>query len=134
MEDHERQSSELKDVSSRIKRYYYATLTDLRTINAHNVRTFRQQPLREISGAFGDMGTLLPLLIALTDQHSISLSSTLVFSGLANIFTGIFYGIPLPVQPMKAIAAVAISQRFNPAEIQSAGLFVAAAVGFLVCS
>ena len=131
MDDHERQSSESKDLSSRIKRYYYATLTDLRTINAHNVRTFRQQPWREISGAFGDMGTLLPLLIALTDQHSISLSSTLVFSGLANIFTGLFYGIPLPVQPMKAIAAVAIAQRFNPAEIQSAGLFVAAAVGFL---
>ena len=104
---------------------------DFLQIQHHNRETFYRQPLTEVSGSFGDIGTLLPILIALTQTGAISLSSTLVFSGLANIITGLAFGIPLPVQPMKAIAAVALAQNFNQAEIASAGIFVAAAVGFL---
>ena len=110
---------------------YQQTKYDLWEVQLHNIRTFRRQPLAEISGSVGDIGTLLPLLIALTETKSIYLSSTLVFSGLANIFTGVFFGVPLPVQPMKAIAAVAIARNFSPEENASAGLFVAAAIGFL---
>ena len=112
-------------------RNFGAFKRDFWQIQRYNVQTFRQQPLAEISGSVGDLGTLLPIMIALTDTKSISLPSTLVFSGLANIFTGIFFGIPLPVQPMKAIAAVAIAREFSPAQNASAGLFVAAAMGFL---
>ena len=103
----------------------------LRSVHRYNVQTFHRQPWQEISGSFGDLGTLLPIMIALASNKSISLSSTLVFGGLANILTGFFFGIPLPVQPMKAIAAVALRQNFNEAENISAGLFVAAVVGFL---
>lgn len=74
---------------------------DLRRFNANNWATLKESPLAEISGALGDLGTLLPLMIALAVQNSISLSSTLVFSGLWNILTGAIFGIPLPVQPMK---------------------------------
>ncbi|KAI4218316.1 MAG: hypothetical protein LQ349_008765 [Xanthoria aureola] len=99
----------------------------------HNLKTFLRQPLQEISGSFGDLGTLLPILIAYTDEDpaGIDLGSTLVFTGLSNIFTGLIFGIPLPVQPMKAIAAVALSRHFNKAEVASAGLFVAAVIGLL---
>lgn len=69
--------------------------------NRHNVQTLRTTPLSEISGALGDLGTLLPLMIALAQRGSISLSSTLVFSGIFNIATGVLFGVPLPVQPMK---------------------------------
>ena len=103
----------------------------LRTIHHHNLGTLLHTPWREISGSFGDLGTLLPILIALSNAFSISLPSTLVFSGLANIFTGLFFGIPLPVQPMKAIAAVALRQKFSDTETMSAGLFVAGVIGFL---
>lgn len=75
--------------------------THLRHFHAHNVATFRKSPLAEISGSLGDLGTLLPLMIALAVNNSISLSTTLVFSGLWNILTGMAFGIPLPVQPMK---------------------------------
>ena len=105
--------------------------TDFLQIQRYNIETFHSQPLAEISGSFGDIGTLLPILIALTQIRAISLSSTLVFSGLANILTGLAFGIPLPVQPMKAIAAVALAQNFSQPEIASAGIFVAAAIGFL---
>ncbi|KAI4765992.1 hypothetical protein E4T52_00323 [Aureobasidium sp. EXF-3400] len=103
----------------------------LASVNKHNLRTLQTQPLNELSGALGDLGTLLPLLIALTLTKSISLSATLVFSGLANIATGVAFGIPLPVQPMKAIAAIAISQSYTINENISAGLFVGGVVTFL---
>ncbi|KAL9119715.1 MAG: hypothetical protein Q9187_003733 [Circinaria calcarea] len=115
-------------------------LERLKSIHKRNIRILRQQPWQEISGAFGDLGTLLPIIIALSrtstgrlydNQGCISVSSTLVFSGLANILTGAFFGIPLPVQPMKAIAAVAIAQNFNHGQMASAGLLVAGVIGFL---
>ncbi|ROV98637.1 hypothetical protein VSDG_04340 [Cytospora chrysosperma] len=101
---------------------------DLANLQRHNVRTLRNQPLAEISGALGDLGTLLPLMIALALQGSISLPSTLVFSGLFNIATGIFFGIPLPVQPMKAIAAAAIASHASQEDTLAAGALVASAV------
>jgi len=78
-----------------------ALFSELARRNRHNVRTLREAPAAEISGALGDLGTLLPLMIALALQGSIDLPSTLVFSGLFNIVTGVIFGIPLPVQPMK---------------------------------
>lgn len=90
----------------------------------HNLATFRRQPLAEISGSLGDLGTFLPIVIALTEGHQISLATTLVLTGIYNIATGFIFGIPLPVQPMKAIAAVAILNSLSATTVQAAGLFV----------
>ncbi|KUI74317.1 Molybdate transporter 1 [Cytospora mali] len=103
-------------------------LKDIAYLQRYNVRILRSQPLAEISGALGDLGTLLPLMIALALQDSISLPSTLVFSGLFNIATGVFFGIPLPVQPMKAIAAAAIASHASQKDTLAAGALVASAV------
>lgn len=103
-------------------------LSTLQTHHVHNLQTFRKQPLAEIAGSLGDLGTLLPLMIALTLSDSISLPSTLVFTGLANIITGAVFGLPLPVQPMKAIAAVAIARRFSIGENMAAGMTVSIVV------
>lgn len=106
----------------------------LRDINRHNVQTLRTSPLQEIAGSLGDLGTLLPLMIALALNGSINLSSTLVFSGIANVVTGVLFGVPLPVQPMKAIAAISIGQHFTRDETAAAGLTVAIAVFLLSAS
>nr|POE54351.1 molybdate transporter 1 [Quercus suber] len=103
----------------------------LRSVMSHNWQTLRTSPLSELSGSIGDLGTLLPLMIAMALKGSIDLPATLVFSGLTNIATGMYYGIPLPVQPMKAIAAVAISQDFSKQETAAAGLIMGAAVFLL---
>ncbi|KAH7148920.1 hypothetical protein EDB81DRAFT_480739 [Dactylonectria macrodidyma] len=105
-------------------------LDQLKRLNRNNIETFRSAPWAEISGSLGDLGTLLPLMIALAAQGSINLGTTLVFSGIFNILTGMVYGIPLPVQPMKAIAAAAISGRGDPAVsvVTAAGQWVGAAV------
>ncbi|KAB5554783.1 sulfate transporter [Coniochaeta sp. 2T2.1] len=101
---------------------------DIPRRHAHNLRTVRRQPWAELSGALGDLGTLLPLMISLAQHDSISLSSTLVFSGLFNILTGAVFGIPLPVQPMKAIAAEAISRGYERGMVTAAGGWVSLAV------
>ena len=95
---------------------------------AYNLATFRRQPLAEISGSLGDLGTFLPIVITETVGHQISLSTTLIFTGIFNILTGLAFGIPLPVQPMKAIAAVAISNSFTAGQTAAAGIFVASCI------
>ncbi|EHA52389.1 hypothetical protein MGG_09545 [Pyricularia oryzae 70-15] len=103
-------------------------IKDIPKLNRNSIRTLRHDPLSEISGALGDLGTLLPLMIALALQSSISLSTTLVFSGIFNVLTGIVFGIPLPVQPMKAIAAAAIAEHTSLRQTVAAGGLVSAAV------
>jgi hypothetical protein len=102
----------------------------MRDMYTHNLNTFRRQPLAEISGSLGDLGTFLPIVIAETIGHQISLSTTLIFTGVFNILTGLVFGIPLPVQPMKAIAAVAISKPLTAGETAAAGIFVASCIFF----
>ena len=106
----------------------------LRHHAAHNFSTFRKQPWTEISGSLGDLGTFLPIVIALTEGQQISLTTTLVFTGLYNILTGAFFGIPLPVQPMKAITAVAILKSLTAGEIAAAGIFVSTCILFFSVS
>ena len=42
----------------------------------------------ESSGAVGDLGTFLPLMIALAVHNGLDIGTTLLFTGLYNIFTG----------------------------------------------
>ncbi|KAI1380674.1 hypothetical protein F4677DRAFT_404251 [Hypoxylon crocopeplum] len=105
-----------------------AVFSNVKRLHRHNVATLRSSPLAEISGALGDLGTLLPLMITLAVNGSISLSTTLVFSGFFNIATGVVFGIPLPVQPMKAIAAAAIASHVSERETVAAGSVVAIVV------
>ncbi len=76
----------------------------------------------ELSGALGDLGTFIPLLVGLVTVCGLQLAPTLLASGLANVVTGLIFRIPIPVQPMKAIAAVAIAEGLSEAEILAAGI------------
>ena len=104
------------------------TPATLRQTMAHNLATLKRQPLAEISGSLGDLGTFLPIVIALSEGSQISLTTTLTFTGVYNILTGAFFGIPLPVQPMKAIAAVALLRSLSAGETEAAGIFVSVCI------
>ena len=82
----------------------------------------------ELSGAVGDLGTYIPIVLALSLVNNLNLTTTLIFTALYNIATGLLFGLPMPVQPMKSIAAVAISAAppLTIAQISAAGLSVAA--------
>lgn len=85
--------------------------------------------LSEISGALGDLGTFLPLVVGLTQEVGLDLGTTLLFSGVYNIVTGFLFDVPMPVQPMKTIAAVALSGNgLTIPQMMAAGIFVSACV------
>jgi MFS superfamily sulfate permease-like transporter len=44
--------------------------------------------------------------------------------GLFLISTGLFYGLPMPVQPMKAVSAVILTNGLRPGEVAAAGLIL----------
>ncbi|CAL4948458.1 unnamed protein product [Urochloa decumbens] len=86
----------------------------------------------ELGGAVGDLGTYIPIVLALSLASHLDLGTTLIFTALYNFSTGLLFGIPMPVQPMKSIAAVALSSaHLTVPQIMSAGLAVAAILLFL---
>lgn len=92
----------------------------------------RRQPLRfdrnELSGAFGDLGTDLPLIVGMVTASGLDAASVLILFGAMQVFTGVVYRMPMPVQPLKAVAAIVIAQRLAPEVIFGGGL----AIGLLM--
>ncbi len=82
----------------------------------------------EISGSLGDLGTFLPLLVGMSITNGLDFASALFFAGLFNIITGLTFSIPMAVQPMKAIAAVAISEHLSLGQILAAGIWTSSIV------
>jgi len=68
-------------------------------------------------------------VVGLTQSAGLDLGTTLWFTGIYNVITGLVYDVPIPVQPMKTIAAVALSGNgLTIPEIMAAGIFVSATV------
>ncbi len=78
----------------------------------------------ELAGAFGDIGTDLPLLIALIVTCGLDAGSVCILFGALQIATGILYGIPMPVQPLKAMATIMLAQRLPPGILAGGGLAI----------
>lgn len=85
----------------------------------------------------GDLGTFLPLLLNMAAVRSgdeddelgaIDLNAALFWAGICNLVTGFVWDSPIPVQPMKTIAAVAITEDINRKEVVGAGLAVGVCV------
>jgi len=85
----------------------------------------------ELSGSLGDMGTFIPLLVGMTTKCGLDVASALFFAGFFNAVTGMIFTIPMAVQPMKAIATVAISEGLTVQEILAAGIITSAVILFL---
>ncbi len=87
---------------------------------------------QEAAGALGDLGIFIPLLAGMVTQCGLQLGPALLFAGIMNVITGLWFAIPMVVQPMKAIAAVAIAERLSEAQIIAAGIITGGAVLLLV--
>ncbi len=77
--------------------------------------------LRELAGAMGDFGTLFPLAIGYIVVCGLDPAGLLVMMGLTNIVTGLVYRLPMPVEPMKVLAVVAIAQQWQPSMVYASG-------------
>ncbi len=80
--------------------------------------------LSEVSGALGDLGTFLPHIIAAITVIGLDPTGVLVSFGLFYLFTGVYYGVPMGVQPMKAASAVMLITPLAPREVAGAGLVI----------
>lgn len=78
----------------------------------------------ELAGAFGDLGTDLPLVIGMVVAAGLDPASVLVMFGAMQILTGVVYRMPMPVQPLKAVAVLVITQKLAPNIIYGAGLAI----------
>jgi hypothetical protein len=79
---------------------------------------------QEFAGSFGDIGTDLPLIIAMITAAGLHAPSVLIVFGLMQISTGLIYKIPMPVQPLKAMATLVIAQQIGGNILLGAGLSI----------
>jgi len=84
----------------------------------------------EFSGSLGDLGTLLPLAIGMIMVNGLDPSGVFMSVGLFYIFTGLYFGITTPVQPMKVIGAYAIATAMTPHQIMASGILMGACLLF----
>ena len=84
----------------------------------------RRSLLQEFSGACGDLGTFIPHAIGAMTVAGLAPTGVLFGLGVFLIFTGLFYGLPLPVQPMKAVSAVILTDGLRPGEVVAAGMML----------
>ena len=78
----------------------------------------------EFSGAFGDIGTDFPLIVGMILAAGLDAPSVLIVFGALQVFTGLTYGMPMPVQPLKAMAVIVITQKLAPRILYGGGLAI----------
>ena len=71
----------------------------------------------ETAGAFADLGTLLPLALSLVVINGLHPTPVLLVPGLLYLWSGWYYRLPMPVQPLKAFSALAIGMGLAPSVI-----------------
>ena len=86
----------------------------------------------EWAGAFGDLGTLIPFIAAYIGVLKMHPFGVLFAFGVCMLVCGLYYKTPFPVQPMKAIGAVAALQAVQTAVVTPAAVYSAALVTGLV--
>jgi MFS superfamily sulfate permease-like transporter len=78
----------------------------------------------EFAGAFGDFGTLLPFAVAYITICGLDPCSVFLGIGITNICLALYYRLPLPVQPKKALGVVAIRERWPANMVYGTGIML----------
>ena len=78
----------------------------------------------ELAGSLGDLGTLLPIAIGMIVINGLNPTGLLFIVGAYYILSGIYFGVTVPVQPMKVIGAYSIAMALTPGVITASGLLM----------
>lgn len=73
----------------------------------------------EIAGSLGDLGTLLPIAIGMILINGLSPTGMFLSIGIFYIISGCYFGITVPVQPMKVIGAYAIATAMTSSQVMA---------------
>ncbi len=82
-----------------------------------NARSF----LWDLSGAFGDIGVLFPLAVALIAKNGFNPTALFLAAGVFYVASAWYFRITMPVQPLMAMAAIAIASGLGFEIINAAG-------------
>ena len=80
----------------------------------------------ELAGSLGDLGTLLPIAAAMILINGLDPLGMFFSIGVFYIVSGVYFGVTVPVQPMKVIGAYAIATAMSPGQILAAGFLMGA--------
>ena len=89
-----------------------------------NLPTRRLVP--ELNGALADLGTLLPLGLGVIGLAGLAPFPVIGGFAIFYLATAACYRLPIPVQPMKVVAAVVLTQQIAPAALATSGLVMGA--------
>ncbi|MGE5172306.1 MAG: putative sulfate/molybdate transporter [Betaproteobacteria bacterium] len=89
-----------------------------------------KKTLWDISGAFGDIGVLFPLAVALISKNGLNPTALFLMAGIFYAASALYFRITMPVQPLKAMAAIAIASGLGAGIINAAGVVMGA---ILIC-
>ena len=78
----------------------------------------------ELAGSLGDIGTLLPIAIAMVLVNGLNPLGVFFSIGVTYIISGIYFGVTVPVQPMKVIGAYAIATSMDASQILASALLM----------
>ncbi|MFN2484043.1 MAG: putative sulfate/molybdate transporter [Candidatus Limnocylindria bacterium] len=78
----------------------------------------------EVAGAFGDVGVFLPLAIGLIAVNGLDATALFGLAGVYYVVSGLLYRLPVPVQPFKAVSAIAMAQSLSAGTIHAAALVI----------
>lgn len=78
----------------------------------------------ETSSAVGNFGTVIPLLFGVVIATGLSPGPALLLFGVWYIIAGLVYRQPIPVEPMKAVAVVAIAGDVGAGQVVAAGIIL----------
>jgi len=78
----------------------------------------------ELAGSLGDLGTILPLAIGMILINGLNPFGLFLGVGLFYVFSGLYFKVTTPVEPMKVIGAYAIATGITASQIQASSLWI----------
>lgn len=82
--------------------------------------------VRDASGALGDIGTLIPLGLGAIGVAGLAPIPVLLGFAVFYIATGLYYRLPVPVQPMKAVTALLLTSQVSSQSLVASGVLIGA--------
>lgn len=84
--------------------------------------------LHDASASVADLGVLAPIAIALMIGNGFDAGTILVGAGALYLAAGLYFKVPVPVQPIKAAAAIAIALHVPAGTLALAGVLLGLAL------
>ena len=86
---------------------------------------------REMAGSLGDLGTILPLSTGMIVINGLDPLGLFLSVGLFYIFSGAYFRVTTPVEPMKVIGAYAVATGMSASQLAASGALMGVILLFI---